>query len=78
MRSGSSSHIDGFWDAELLPGAADRQIRRMISSFSEAGYLMPRPPQPRSCFFEQTVLQGEVRHDLLQGTGLPAQGPDLV
>src|SRR3712207_6097910 len=50
----------------------------MISSFSEAGYLMPRPPQPRSCFFEQPVLQGEVSHDLLQRAGLPAQGPDLI
>jgi hypothetical protein len=30
----------GSWEAELLQGAADRQIRRMISSFSEAGYLI--------------------------------------
>src|SRR5918997_3268785 len=50
----------------------------MISSFSEAGYLMRRPPQPRSCFFEQTVLGGGVRHDLLQGTGPSAQGSDLI
>src|SRR3712207_1763290 len=59
-------------------GSGDRSTRRMISSFSEAGYLMPRPPQPRSCFFEQPVLQGEVRYDLLQRAGLSAQGPDLI
>ena len=31
---------------------------------------MPHPPHPRSCFFEQTVLQGEVGHDLPEGCGL--------
>ncbi len=32
----------------------------MISSFSEAEYLMPRLPHPRACFFEQAVLQGDI------------------
>src|SRR3712207_3627354 len=59
-------------------GRWDCSTTRMISSFSEAGYLMPRPPQPRSCFFEQTVLQREIGHSLLQGTGFPAQRLDLV
>ena len=39
----------------------------MTSSFSEAGYLIPRAPHPRSCFFEQTVLKRQVGHNLLQG-----------
>jgi hypothetical protein len=48
-------------DAELLrvrlTGMGDCSTSRMISAFSDAGYLMPRPPHPRSCFFEQTVFQ---------------------
>ena len=32
-------------------GRCDASTVRMISSFSEAGYLMRRPPHPRSCFF---------------------------
>src|SRR4029450_8135249 len=51
---------------------------RMISTFSAAGYLMPRLPHPRSFFFQQTVLQGELGHDLLQRLGLPAQVLDLI
>src|ERR1044072_8871574 len=34
-------------------GRADRSTSRMISSFSAAGYLMRRPPQPRSRFFSE-------------------------
>jgi hypothetical protein len=45
----------------------------MISSFSDAGYLIPRRPHPRSCFFEQAVLQRQVGHTFLQGAGLAAQ-----
>src|SRR5918911_575568 len=60
-------------------GRWDCSTKWMISSFSEAGYLMRRPPQPRSCFFfEQAVLQREVGHNLLQGTGLAPQRLDLV
>jgi hypothetical protein len=50
----------------------------MISIFSEAGYLMRRPPHPRACFFEQAVLEGEIGHHLLEGSRLPAQASDLV
>ena len=32
-------------------GRWDCSTSRMISSFSEAGYLIPRLPHPRSCFF---------------------------
>jgi hypothetical protein len=38
-------------------GRCDWSTRRMLSSFSDAGYLMPRLPHPRSCFFEQPELQ---------------------
>src|ERR1700739_4503549 len=53
-----------------LAGRCDCSTNWMISTFSDAGYLMPRPPHPRSCFFKQAVLQGEIGHHLLQGTGL--------
>src|SRR5919205_3695450 len=56
----------------------DCSTKRMISIFSDAGYLMRRPPHPRSCFFEQAVLEGEIGHHLLEGGSLPAQAPDLV
>src|SRR5438094_8288191 len=59
-------------------GSDECSTSRMISSFSEAGYLMPRRPQPRSCFFEQAVLQDEVSHDLFQRPGLAAQISHLV
>jgi hypothetical protein len=43
----------------------------MISAFSDAEYVMRRPPHPCSYFFfEQTVLQGQIGHDLLQGSRL--------
>jgi hypothetical protein len=38
----------------------------MISSFSDAGYLMPRLPIPDHAFFEQAVLQGQVGNDFLE------------
>src|ERR687893_1881402 len=59
-------------------GSGECSTSRMISSFSAAGYLMPRPPQPRSCFFEQSVLQHELGNHLLQRAGLPAQIVDLL
>ena len=40
-----------YWARMLGTGRCDCSTRRMISSFSEAGYLMPRLPHPRSCFF---------------------------
>jgi hypothetical protein len=45
----------------------------MISSFSDAGYLIRRRPHPRRCFFQQTVLECQVRNAFLQGTGFAAQ-----
>src|SRR6185369_4295003 len=53
-----------------LAGRCDCSTSSILSAFSDEGYLMPRPPHPRSCFFEHTVFQGEVRHDLLEGCGL--------
>jgi len=45
----------------MAQGAVDRRwersTRRMISSFSVAGYLMCRGRHPRSCFFKQPVLK---------------------
>src|SRR5450631_65581 len=45
----------------------------MISSFSEPGYLIPRLPHPRSCFFEQTQFECLLGNDLLQGPRLTAK-----
>jgi hypothetical protein len=45
----------------------------MISSFSDAGYLIRRRPHPRRCFFQQTVLECQVGNAFLQGTGFAAQ-----
>src|SRR5215216_2814972 len=59
-------------------GKADSSTSRMISSFSEAGYLMWRPPHPPSRFFEQTIFQGQFGHDFLQRAGLATQVLDLV
>jgi hypothetical protein len=35
----------------LRTGSGEVSTVRMISSFSDAGYLMRRPPHPRSRFF---------------------------
>ena len=53
-----------------LAGRCDCSTNWMISAFSDAGYLTPRPPHPVDAFFEQTVLEGEVSHDILQRRGL--------
>ena len=50
----------------------------MISSFSDAGYLMARLPQARSCFFEKTVLQRKFGDPLLQVAHLLAQAFNLA
>src|ERR1041384_5887793 len=42
-------------------GRADRSTSRMISSFSAAGYLMRRPPQPRSRFFSEAGSRASAR-----------------
>ncbi len=59
-------------------GRCDCSTILMISSFSDAGYLMRRRPHPRACFFEQTVLKRQVGDAFLQGAGLAAQILDLV
>src|ERR1700733_822135 len=47
-------------------GKVDCSTSRMISVLSDGEYLMLRLPHPRSCFFEQSVFEGEIGHDLLQ------------
>src|ERR1700724_4824552 len=59
-------------------GRADCPTSRIISAFSDAEYLMPRPPHPRSRFFEQTVFERQFSDDLLQCAGLAAQVLYLV
>jgi hypothetical protein len=61
-----------------LTGMGDCSTSRMISAFSDAGYLMPRPPIRDHAFFEQTVFQRQFRHNFLQGAGLTAQILHLV
>src|SRR6056297_3072118 len=58
-------------------GRCEASTVRMISSFSDAGYLMPRTPHPRSCFFEQTVFQSQVGNDFLERGRFRAQVLDL-
>ena len=42
------------------------------------GYLIPRLPHPRSCFFKQAVFQGEVRHKDLHVPHLAAESRHLA
>ncbi len=49
-----------------LTGRCEASSVQIISGFSEAGYLLRRPPHPRSCFFERTGLQGRLGHDLFR------------
>src|SRR3981081_3779252 len=69
MPSFSSVRRTGKWDCSTS---------WMISSFSQAGYLMPHPPHPRSRFFEQTVFESQFGHDLLQSRRFAAKVLDLV
>src|SRR6476661_6367956 len=50
----------------------------MISSFSQAGYLIRRRPIRDHAFFEQAQVQGLLGDDLLQRPGFPAQVLDLA
>src|SRR5215831_4225166 len=59
-------------------GKADSSTSRMISSFSEAGYSCGVLPIRRHAFFQQTIFEGQLSHDLLQRAGLASQVPDLV
>lgn len=54
-----------------LAGRCDGSTIRMISSFSQEGYLIPRLPQARTCFFKQPQFQRG--HDLLSLACLPAK-----
>jgi hypothetical protein len=61
-----------------LAGRCDCSTSRMISSFSEAGYLIRRRPHPDHAFFEQPQFQRLFGHDLFQVMGLATQMLDLV
>ena len=54
-------------------GRCEPSTRRMISNFSDAGYLIRRRPHPRSFFFEQSKFQGLLSDDLFQIAGFSAQ-----
>src|SRR6266403_3723855 len=59
-------------------GREEPSTSRMISSFSDAGYLIPRLPHPRSCFFEKTQLERLLGNNLLQLSRLTTQILDLA
>ena len=46
-------------------GRCDCSTSRIVPSFSEAEYLIPRLPHPRPCSFDRAVFQREIaNHDL--------------
>src|SRR5215203_6725800 len=59
-------------------GSGEVSTVRMISSFSDAGYLMRYPPHPRSRFFKQAVFQRCLGQRLLQLACLGPQRLHLV
>src|SRR5271155_2415527 len=59
-------------------GRWECSTRRMISSFSEAGTLIPRLPHPRSCFFKQPQFERLFGHDLFQLLGLALEVLDFT
>src|SRR5256886_11502851 len=59
-------------------GKADSSTSRMISSFSEQDTSCGILPIRRHAFFEQTIFEGQLSHDLLQRAGLASQVLDLV
>src|SRR5438105_13761092 len=58
-------------------GKADSSTSRMISSFSEQDTSCGILPIRRHAFFEQTIFEGQLSHDLLRA-GLASQVLDLV
>src|SRR2546430_13544039 len=50
----------------------------MISNFSDAEYLMKRPPHPRERFFEQAVFDQNLSQGLLELARLSLELLDLV
>src|SRR6056297_2749580 len=61
------------WASVFFTGKWDCSTRRMISSFSVAGYLICRLPIPEHAFFKQPVLEGEVGNRLLKSRSLGTQ-----
>ena len=59
-------------------GKGDCSTSRMISVLSDGEYLMPRLPHPYHAFFEQSVFEGEIGHDLLQRLCFAAEILHLV
>ena len=45
----------------------------MISSFSDARYLILGRSQSGSCFFQEAVLKGQLRDQIFQATNFLAQ-----
>jgi hypothetical protein len=58
-----------------LVGRSDPSTVRMISSYSEAGYLICRRPHPRSCFFLSSGSQASVRQQSPSGRPIPIAIP---
>src|SRR5215468_12460734 len=72
-------------DLGIPIGASVRRIESddcstssMISNFSDAEYLMKRPPHPRERFFEQAVFDQELSQGLLELARLSFELLDLV
>src|SRR3712207_4662929 len=61
------------WRSVRRTGRWEPSTRRMVSSFSAAGYLIRGRPQPRSDFFDQPQLERLLGHDLLERARLLAQ-----
>src|ERR1700759_1288338 len=59
-------------------GEGDCSTSRMISVLSDAEYFMRRLPIPDHAFFEQSVFEGEIGDDLLQGLRLAPKILHLV
>src|SRR5262245_24180612 len=56
----------------------DCSTSSMISNFSDAEYLMKRPPHPRERFFEQAVFDQDLSQRLLELARLSLELLDLV
>ena len=62
-----------------LAGRCERATRRMISSFSQAGYLIRVPPHPLShVFFEQPQLQHLFGDHFFESSGFTPQLCDFA
>ena len=61
--------------AGRVAGRCDCSTIRMISSFSDAGYLIRRLPHPRSCFFSADGSRASGRQRIPSGHGPHGAGP---